>query len=220
LSRDEPSSREDRSGRVNRSDRRDDYRRSSNEGRYSSRDSRGSDRGRGSSDNRSGYRNDRRDDGRWRGSYRSAPRRGWPTFGYRPRYPASYRYGYVHRHGYYFPRYYYDYDSYPTHASMRVLVDPAEAEVYVDGYYAGVVDDFDGLFQRLNLTPGRHLITLRLDGYRTWGAEVYATPGDTLNLHHDMIPGPSGADEGGAWGPNAEPGQYGAPGPSEQPEPE
>ena len=34
-----------------------------------------------------------------------------------------------------------------------MLVDPAEARVYVDGYYAGTVDDFDGLFQRLNVSP-------------------------------------------------------------------
>ena len=32
---------------------------------------------------------------------------------------------------------------------------PSEARVYVDGYYAGTVDDFDGLFQRLNVSPGR-----------------------------------------------------------------
>ena len=205
---------------MDRSDRGNDSRRSSNQGSYSSRDSRGSDRGRGSRDSWGGYRNDRRDDGRWRGSYGGAPRRAWPTFRSRPRYPAYYRHGYFHRHGYYFPRYYYDYDLYPTHASIRMHVEPADAEVYVDGYYAGVVDDFDGFFQRLNLAPGRHQITLRLDGYRTWGAEVYATPGDTLNLHHDMIPGPSGDADGGEWVPDGEPGEYGAPGPYEQQVPE
>src|SRR5687768_16633999 len=34
-------------------------------------------------------------------------------------------------------------------AEVRVLVTPADAAVYVDGYYAGVVDDFDGILQRL-----------------------------------------------------------------------
>jgi len=38
-------------------------------------------------------------------------------------------------------------------AEVRVLVTPPEAAVYVDGYYAGLVDDLDGFFQRLPLTP-------------------------------------------------------------------
>ena len=164
----------------------------------------------------------RADEGRGRESYRSAPRRGFSSYGrssygHRPSYPASYRYGYFHRHGYYFPRYYYDYDSYPTHASIRVLVEPAEAEVYVDGYYAGVADDFDGLFQRLNLAPGRHAITIRLDGYRTWGTEVYATPGCTLKLRHDMLPGESGPEFADDRGPDQEPGAYEAPYDDERP---
>jgi hypothetical protein len=32
-----------------------------------------------------------------------------------------------------------------------VLATPKEAAVYVDGFYAGVVDDFDGVFQSLPL---------------------------------------------------------------------
>jgi len=104
--------------------------------------------------------------------------------------------------------------------SVRVLVDPSEARVYVDGYYAGTVDDFDGLFQRLDVSPGRHEITLRLDGYRTWSAEVYATPDSTLELHHEMIPGASGPEFGDDRGPDGQPGIDEGPGPYEQPEPE
>jgi hypothetical protein len=152
-----------------------------------------------------------------RGSYyRNAPRRGWLSYRHRPRYPSYYRWGYVHLHGYYYPRYYYDYDSYPTHASIRLLVEPSDAEVYVDDYYAGVVDDFDGVFQRLHLTPGAHEITLRLGGYQTWSAEVYAEPGRTLRVHHDMIPGASGPEyeEAGPYEeppPDEGPGVYGEP---------
>jgi hypothetical protein len=70
--------------------------------------------------------------------------------------------------------------------SLRVLVNPSEARVYVDGYYAGTVDDFDGLFQRLRVSPGRHEITLRLEGHKTHRMRVYVAPGSTLKLHHDM----------------------------------
>jgi hypothetical protein len=73
--------------------------------------------------------------------------------------------------------------------SIRVLVDPSEARVYVDGYYAGTVDDFDGLFQRLHLPPGRHEITLKLEGYQTHRIKVYVAPGRTLKLHYEMVRG-------------------------------
>src|SRR5260221_13473268 len=72
----------------------------------------------------------------------------------------GFQYPYPYPYGYY-PR------RYDPGASLRVMVKPNKAEVYVDGYYAGIVDDFDGVFQRLPATPGQHEITLDLDGYRT-----------------------------------------------------
>jgi len=57
---------------------------------------------------------------------------------------------------------YYGYGAYPIGArsagEVRVLATPKQAEVLVDGFYAGVVDDFDGTFQRLHTTPGGHAI--------------------------------------------------------------
>ena len=59
----------------------------------------------------------------------------------------------------------------------------------MDGYYAGVVDDFDGLFQRLYVSPGRHDIAFKLEGYQTHHVKVYVESGATLKLHHDMQKG-------------------------------
>jgi len=73
--------------------------------------------------------------------------------------------------------------------SIRVLVDPPDARVYVDGYYAGVVDDFDGLFQRLHVAPGRHEIEVKLAGHKTYRVRVYVGSGSTLKLDHDLEPG-------------------------------
>jgi hypothetical protein len=73
--------------------------------------------------------------------------------------------------------------------AIRVLVDPAEARVYVDGYYAGVVDDYDGLFQRLSVSPGRHEITLKLEGYKTHRMKVYVGSDSTLKLRYDLQKG-------------------------------
>src|SRR5579871_6027725 len=47
---------------------------------------------------------------------------------------------------------------YAPSAQVRVMVTPKNAGVYVDGFYAGIVDDFNGFFQRLTLAPGGHEI--------------------------------------------------------------
>lgn len=73
--------------------------------------------------------------------------------------------------------------------SVRVQVDPSEARVYVDGYYAGTVDDFDGLFQRLHVSPGRHEIALKLEGYKTHRVKVYVAPDATVKVEYDMEKG-------------------------------
>ena len=71
-------------------------------------------------------------------------------------------------------------------SSVRLEVTPKEAEVYVDGYYAGLVDDYDGVFQRLHLEPGDHDITLYREGYRAVHQAVYLTPRATFKIRYAM----------------------------------
>jgi hypothetical protein len=81
-------------------------------------------------------------------------------------------------------------------ASVRTQVTPRETQVFVDGYAAGVVDDFDGVFQRLQLVPGQHEISLYLSGYRTYRENVYLNPGSSHNIRHTMAQRAAGeADE-------------------------
>jgi len=92
-------------------------------------------------------------------------------------------------YGYPFGPYPYPYP-YPYYfdpgSSVRVEVKPKQAEVYVDGYYAGVVDDFDGVFQRLPVYPGEHEIELYLDGYHPVKQRVYTSAGRTFKLKYEM----------------------------------
>ena len=114
------------------------------------------------------------------GYYGSPYYGGW-GIGYSPYYYSGY-YGYS--------PYYYGGRGYGNRAgAVRVLVEPNETRVYVDGYYAGVADDFDGIFQRLHLAPGRHDISLRLDGYRTQNFKLYVPYDHTIKIHHKMAPG-------------------------------
>lgn len=101
---------------------------------------------------------------------------------YNPYFFADQWYGYQ----YPYPPYGYGYRLSPPDASVHMDVKPREAEVYVDGYYAGVVDDFDGSFQRLHVDPGEHVIELYLDGYRTVKQTVYLTPDNTFRIKYQM----------------------------------
>ena len=98
------------------------------------------------------------------------------AYGYSPFYYSG-SYGYA-------PYYYRG--RYRDGGSLRVIVDPQQTRVYVDNYYAGIADDFDGIFQRLYVPPGRHEISLKLDGYRTHKFRVYVPVDQTLKIHHVM----------------------------------
>lgn len=82
----------------------------------------------------------------------------------------------------------YRYYGFEPEASVRLEVAPKQAEVYVDGYYAGVVDDFDGAFQRLRVEPGEHEIAVYLDGYRPFRQNVYLTPDKTFKIRQTLQP--------------------------------
>ena len=70
--------------------------------------------------------------------------------------------------------------------SLRLQVSPREASVFVDGYAAGVVDDFDGVFQRLRLIPGPHEIVIYHPGFRTLRQSVYFNPGSTHTIRETL----------------------------------
>ena len=96
------------------------------------------------------------------------------------------------------PRAAYPYRYFPVfdnRADVRLQVEPEEAEaaaVYVDGFYAGIVDDFNGMFQALPLTPGGHAIVLYLEGYRTVRHNIYLRPATSFKLRATMERLPAG----------------------------
>jgi hypothetical protein len=63
---------------------------------------------------------------------------------------------------------------------LRLDVSPRHAQVFVDGYYAGVVDDFDGAFQALKLESGAHRIDISAPGYETLTFDVRINPGQDI----------------------------------------
>lgn len=71
---------------------------------------------------------------------------------------------------------------------LRIEVTPKTAEVYVDGYYAGIVDDFNGHFQHVDLTPGSHHIEVRAPGYETLTFDVNIQADHTTHYKGSLVP--------------------------------
>lgn len=131
-------------------------------------------------------------------------------YGYRPGlsigfglgYPYDYgAYGYPYYGSYGYPYSAYGYSSggyYPSaygdggyavrggaYGGVRIQGAPRNAEVYVDGYYSGIVDDYDGTFQRLDLQAGAHEIEIRTAG-QPLTYDVNVTPGQTITIHANV----------------------------------
>jgi hypothetical protein len=64
--------------------------------------------------------------------------------------------------------------------ALRLKVKPADASVYVDGYYVGVVDDYDGIFQRLRLDAGPHRIEIHAPQHQPLAVDVMIQPDLTI----------------------------------------
>ena len=70
--------------------------------------------------------------------------------------------------------------------ALKLKVKPKSAKVYVDGYFVGAVDDFDGAFQKLPLNGGQHKVEIRADGYATAEFDVLITPGQTVTFAGEL----------------------------------
>jgi hypothetical protein len=133
---------------------------------------------------------------------------------YRPYYFDPFYSPYYYRPFYWYPysQIGYGYGRFDGSASLRIQVMARDTEVYIDNYYAGTVDDFDGMFQRLHIEPGAHDVTLYREGYRTVRQRIYIQPTGTFRLRYNMVPlGPGETPEPRPAEPPAPPPQQGTP---------
>ena len=118
---------------------------------------------------------------------------GYRPYGYGPGWSVNLYFGRPY-YGYGYPAY--GYPGYPAagygyfalapgrpYGALRIADAPPDAQVFVDGYYAGVVDDYDGVFQHLNLEPGPHRIEIEAPGYPRYGFDVRIDSGRTITYH-------------------------------------
>jgi len=73
-----------------------------------------------------------------------------------------------------------------AYGGVKIEGAPRGAQVFADGYYVGIVDDFDGPLQHLNLEAGRHQIEIRVSGQQPIAFEVNVQAGQTITYHADV----------------------------------
>ena len=71
-------------------------------------------------------------------------------------------------------------------ATVKLSVLPKRAAVFVDGVFAGHVDEFDGRRGML-VSPGKHRIEITLPGYRTFRTEVSLLPYQKFELKTQLF---------------------------------
>lgn len=105
------------------------------------------------------------------------PAYGYSAYGYGPyAYPA---YGYGYGYGGYSGR---------PYGGVRIDLPQRDAEVHVDGYFVGTVDDFDGVWQQANIEAGPHRIEIRAPGFEAIVFDVNVEPGRTITYRASMRP--------------------------------
>jgi hypothetical protein len=73
-----------------------------------------------------------------------------------------------------------------AYGGLRIVDAPRDGQVFADGYYVGIVDDFDGVFQHLNLEPGPHRVEIHHPGFAPIAFDVDIQPGRTITLRADV----------------------------------
>jgi hypothetical protein len=131
-------------------------------------------------------------------------------YGYRPGFRVGLYLGYGYPYyGYGYPYYGYPYYGYPgyygaygyapygyappagdvnaqqgtAYGGVRIQGAPRDAQIFADGYYVGIVDDFDGPTQHLNLEAGVHAIEIRVGNQPPIKFDINVQAGQTITYH-------------------------------------
>ena len=130
-----------------------------------------------------------------------APAAAWAgsRFYLRHRHHAFYGHHGYHGYGYhYYPRIYgytaRSYDRVGPDEELGALdlnIKPKDTEVYLDGRYIGVTDNYDGFPNHLVLKKGTYELIFYKEGYKTVVRELEVLPGREIDLRQQLRRGES-----------------------------
>jgi hypothetical protein len=76
----------------------------------------------------------------------------------------------------------------PNYGGVALEITPHDGDVYVDGQYAGRVENFDGQVQPLTLAAGVHRIEVQAPGFEPLVFNVDIQPGQVIPYRGDLRP--------------------------------
>jgi hypothetical protein len=71
-------------------------------------------------------------------------------------------------------------------ATVKIIVNPNRAAVFLDGRFVGHVGEFDGPGQSLQVAPGDHKIKIALPGYKTFDTEINPIANQKVEVKTDL----------------------------------
>ncbi len=74
-------------------------------------------------------------------------------------------------------------------AELKIEAVPDRAAVFVDGQFAGTVDEFNGVGQGLLLTPGAHNLRIALPGYQPFETTMSLRPDQKMKIKTALMTG-------------------------------
>ena len=69
---------------------------------------------------------------------------------------------------------------------LHLLMQPGDAQVFVDGFYMGSVNDFRRMIPGRSLRAGTHRVELQAHGYETRVFDVLIPPNETITYRTDL----------------------------------
>ena len=110
-------------------------------------------------------------------------------FGIWSGYPVAFpSYGYQPYYGYRSPGYVGVVPGQGYYGAVSFDLSPADAEIYVDGKFVGIVGDFSPSYPPLTLSPGRHQVEVQAQGYVPLVFQVDVVPGQVIPYQGALQP--------------------------------
>jgi hypothetical protein len=74
-------------------------------------------------------------------------------------------------------------------SEVKLKVTPERAAVFVDGNFAGYVQQFSGMGRGMLVSPGAHHIKIALAGYQEFDTDVQLLPKQKITIKTDLVAG-------------------------------
>jgi hypothetical protein len=71
-------------------------------------------------------------------------------------------------------------------ATVKIVINPSRAAVFVDGLFVGHVGEFEGVGRGMFVAPGTHRIKIALPGYQTFETDINVIANQKLEIKTDL----------------------------------